>query len=315
MTACGEPSAAAYDAAVRAPGDGPPGPWTDLERPPLRAPALRRALTEPHGGSPPAWRAVEVVPSIASTNAEVASRALAGEAEGLVLVADHQSAGRGRLGRSWVSPPGAGLAISVLLRPGESGAGVPVSRWSWIGLLAGVAAVQALTRTCGLPARLKWPNDVLVPVAPGGPAGKVAGILAEVVPGASGPQAVVLGVGINVSQQADELPTAESTSLRLAGSATTDRDTVLRAFLRALAAEYRRWTAAGGDPRRSGVGAAYREACATIGSQVRVELPSEVVEGLADGIDDDGHLLLWCDGAVRTLTAGDVVHVRPAPTG
>jgi BirA family biotin operon repressor/biotin-[acetyl-CoA-carboxylase] ligase len=300
---------------VRAPGDGPLGPWTDLERPPLRATALRRALTEPHGEIPAAWRAVEVVASIGSTNAEVASRALAGEPEGLVLVADHQSAGRGRLGRGWVSPPGAGLAISVLLRPGEAGAGVPTSRWSWIGLLAGVAAVQALTRTCGLPARLKWPNDVLVPVAPGGPAGKVAGILSEVVPGASGPQAVVLGVGINVSQRADELPTAESTSLRLAGSATTDRDTVLRSFLRALASDYRGWAVAGGDPRGSGVGAAYREACATIGSQVRVELPTGAVEGLADGIDDDGHLLLWCDGAVRTLSAGDVVHVRPAPTG
>jgi BirA family biotin operon repressor/biotin-[acetyl-CoA-carboxylase] ligase len=145
----------------------------------------------------------------------------------------------------------------------------------------------------------------------------VAGILAEVVSGASGPQAVVLGVGINVSQRADELPTPESTSLRLAGSATTDRDTVLRAFLRALAATYRGWSAAGGDPRRSGVGAAYREACATIGSQVRVELPSgAVLEGLADGIDDDGHLLmLTSDGAVRTLAAGDVVHLRPAPTG
>jgi BirA family biotin operon repressor/biotin-[acetyl-CoA-carboxylase] ligase len=297
---------------VRAPDDGPPGPWTDLERPPLRAQALRRALTEPHGGRPPAWRAVEVVASVGSTNAEVAARALAGEPEGLVLVADHQSAGRGRLGRSWVSPPGAGLAVSVLLRPGESGAGVPVSRWSWIGLLAGVAAVRALRRTCGLPASLKWPNDVLVPVAPGGPAGKVAGILAEVVAGTAGPQAVVLGVGINVSQRADELTTGQATSLRLAGSATTDRDTVLRALLRALSDAYRGWTAAAGDPR-SGVGAAYREACVTVGSQVRVELPTGVVEGIADGIDDDGHLLLWSDGAVRTLTAGDVVHVRPGP--
>jgi len=313
---------------VQPPGDGPPpGPWTDLGRPPLRAEALRRALTAPHGSAPAAWRAVEVVDTTGSTNADLVRRAQAGEPEGLVLIADHQSAGRGRIGRSWVAPPRSGLAVSVLLRPGRpadpggpAGPAVPPSRWSWIGLLAGVAAVEALTRACGLPARLKWPNDILVPVAPGGPAGKVGGVLAEVVAGGSQPQAVVLGVGINVTQQPGELPTPEATSLLLAGAATTDRDTVVRAYLRALAVRYRRWREAAGDPRGSGVAAAYREACATIGARVRVELPSgEVLEGLADGVDGDGRLLLLDDGrqdgGTRALAAGDVVHLRPAPGG
>ena len=310
--------------------DSPPPPWTDLARPPLRAAALRAALVT---GPAAVWRDVEVVASTGSTNADVAERARAGAREGLVLVADDQRAGRGRLGRSRELPPRSGLAVSVLLRPGSAGnrsAGtaddalpgdrlpaVEASRWSWLPLVAGVAAVDALTRVAGLPARLKWPNDVLVP--PDGRPGadpdalaKVCGILAEVVTTPTGP-AVVLGAGINVSQQRSELPVPTATSLLLAGSATTDRDTVLRAYLRALADRYRAWRAASGDPRASGIGAAYREACVTIGRQVAVHLPSgEPLTGCAEGVDDDGRLLLsGADGRPRALAAGDVVHVRP----
>ena len=295
--------------------------WADLSRPPLRAPEVSRNLP---------WRAVEVVAGTGSTNADVAARAAAGEPEGLVLVADHQTAGRGRRDRAWESPPRAGLAVSVLLRPGLPPASVPPARWSWLSLLAGLAVTDALIGTCGLPAGLKWPNDVLVDGA------KVAGLLAEVVPhrpagrpagrpaaaprDPAGPDAaVVLGIGLNVSQRREELPVTTgtpATSLVLAGAAATDRLPVLRAVLRRLADRYAAWTAAAGDPRASGIAAAYRERCLTIGTRVRVDLPDgSTVTGMAEGVDDDGRLLVRGGagaGGVHALVAGDVVHVRPA---
>jgi BirA family biotin operon repressor/biotin-[acetyl-CoA-carboxylase] ligase len=287
--------------------------WSDLRRPPLRQAALARALT----GEPAAsWRAVEVVPRTGSTNADLAGRARAGEPEGLVLAADHQDAGRGRLGRSWSAPPRSSLAVSVLLRPAVD----PV-RWSWLPLLTGVAVVDALTRVCGLSAGLKWPNDVLVPqpVIGGRPEDgerlKVCGVLAEAVPGVGGtPDAAVVGFGLNVDQDRDELPVPQATSLRLAGAATLDRDTVLRACLRALGVRYHAWMDAGGDPRASGIGAAYREACLTLGLEVEVRLPGhDPVRGTAEEVDDDGRLVVTEPGGTRhALAAGDVVHVRPA---
>jgi BirA family biotin operon repressor/biotin-[acetyl-CoA-carboxylase] ligase len=328
-----------------------PQTWNDLNRPPLRADALRAALVS---GPVALWRELEVLPSTGSTNADLAERARAGAVEGLVLVTDDQQAGRGRLGRSWTAPPRSGLAVSVLLRPGEPVPGdrlpgdrlpgdrlpddrlpgapfvsgswseVEQVRWSWLPLLAGLAAVDILTRICGLPARLKWPNDVLVPAdglvpsqvgAPACPAGewqKVGGILAETVTTPAGP-AVVLGTGINVSQRRAELPFQAATSLVLAGAAVTDRDTVLRAYLRALAERYQAWRAAAGDPRASGIAPAYREVCVTIGCPVVVHLPAaEPVTGMAEGVDDDGRLLVaTAAGELRALVAGDVVHVRP----
>lgn len=299
-----------------------PNPWSDLDRPPLRAPALQAALTR---GAAACWRELEVLPSTGSTNADLAERARAGAEEGLVLVTDDQRAGRGRLGRSWEVPPRTGLAVSVLLTPEAPGPGgepaADRTRWAWLPLLAGVAVVDALTRICGLPARLKWPNDVLVPAdglaprdraAADSPLLKVCGILAEVVTSPAGP-VVVLGAGINVGQQQAELPVDTATSLLLAGSATTDRDTVLRAYLRALADRYRDWRRAGGDPRASGLAAAYRESCVTIGREVAVHLPTgDPVTGQAEGVDDDGQLLVRTpDGSVRAMAAGDVVHVRP----
>jgi BirA family biotin operon repressor/biotin-[acetyl-CoA-carboxylase] ligase len=294
-------------------------PWTDLERPPLRQAALARALAQRPDA---AWRAVEVVARTGSTNADVAARARAGEPEGLVLVADHQEAGRGRLGRSWEAPPRAGLAVSILVRPP-----VDPARWSWLPLLAGLGVVDALRRTCGLPAGLKWPNDVLVPEPVRGQAPelgerrKVCGVLAEAVTGPDGaPAAAVVGFGLNVDQHRAELPVPTATSLRLAGAATLDRDTVLRACLRAIAVRYRAWLDAAGDPRLSGIGAAYREACLTLGRQVEVRLPGpgdggggeDVVRGVAEEVDDDGRLVVATADGLRMLAAGDVAHVRPA---
>ena len=304
-----------------------PSPFRDLDRPPLREPALRRALQAPDGP----WRRIEVVAQTGSTNADLVARARAGEEAGLVLVADHQSAGRGRLARPWTTPPRAALAASVLLRP----EGVPPARLGWLSLLAGVAVTDTLVRRCGLAAVLKWPNDVLIAGAAPGQDGerKVCGVLAEAVPGSPGAgpgradpggPAVVVGVGINVTQTAQELPeptgtALAATSLRLAGAATTDRDTVLRDYLRRLADRYADFVAADGDPRARGLAATYRQRCATLGRQVELHLPDGAVErGTADEVDDDGQLVVRLTagtdaGRLRAFAAGDVVHARARP--
>jgi BirA family biotin operon repressor/biotin-[acetyl-CoA-carboxylase] ligase len=294
------------DAAPASRPDATAAPWSDLSRPPLSQAALRASLTS---GDVPAWRAVEVTRQTGSTNADLAERARGGEPAGLVVTTDDQLAGRGRLAREWTVPPRSSIAVSVLLAPTPS-----AERWGWLPLLAGVALVRTLTRIGGLAAVLKWPNDVLVP-EPGGDLQlyKVSGILAEVVASPGGPQ-VVIGTGINVSQTRTELPVSQATSLKLAGAANIDRDTLLRAYLRELSTGYRAWQDADGDPRRSGLGAAYREACATIGRSVELHLPGrEPLLGRCDGIDDDGRLLLLDgSGVVHAYAAGDVVHVRPA---
>ncbi len=281
--------------------------WSDLDRPPLRQTALRTALTVGQD----AWRSVDVVAETGSTNADLLERARAGEPGGAVLVADSQNEGRGRLGRAWQIPPRAGLSVSVLVRPPT-----PMETWNWLSLATGVAVTDALIRICGLPATLKWPNDVLVPsngIGNGvndyaGDRLKVAGILAEV---AGGEPAVVIGIGMNVSQDESELPVPTATSLRLAGSATTDRDTVLRAVLRALSRRLSEY-----ESNLPGLAAAYRERCSTIGATVRAELPGGLIRtGVAEGVDDAGRLLLRADDdSVTALSAGDVVHIRPQET-
>lgn len=280
------------------PAAGEPGRFTDLARPPLSERSLRSALLGDGG-----WRALEVVEATGSTNDDLAERARAGEAEGLVRVAEVQLGGRGRLGRVWQSPPRSGLTVSVLLRPR-----VPQELWGWVPLLTGLAVARAVRSRCGLPAVLKWPNDVLV--GPGGVRGpgpdprKVAGVLAEV----PAPGAVVVGVGLNVTTTREELPVPTATSLVLEGAATTDRDTVLRALLRELRTAYDDWQH---DPEA--VRSAYREACDTLGRDVEATLPDgSAVQGRATGVDDSGRLLVW-DGARETVVgAGDVLHVRRA---
>ena len=157
-------------------------------------------------GSPPGlWREVRVVEETGSTNADLLAQARSGAGEGLVLVAEAQTSGRGRMGRRWISPPRRSLTFSVLLRPA-----VPAGRLGWLPLLAGVAVASALQQTAGVDARLKWPNDVLVDGA------KIAGILAE-----RWTNAVVIGTGINVLQHRGELPVPTATSLLVAQGAGT----------------------------------------------------------------------------------------------
>lgn len=285
----------------------PRGRWSDLERPPLRAAELRSALVWPDG----LWTRLDVTDVTGSTNADLAEAARTGDAlPGTVLVAEEQTSGRGRLGRTWSAPARSGLIFSVLLDPEPR---VPAGRLSWLPLLAGVATATALSRAAGVDTSLKWPNDILVPVA--GEERKVGGILAEHARTPAGP-AVVLGIGLNVSVHADEIPVPTAGSLLLAGARTTDRDPLLRAVLRSLADWYTRWVDAAGDPDASGVHAAYAAGCATLGRPVRAELPGgEELRGEAAALDGEGRLVVVAaDGARHPVTAADIVHVRGGGT-
>ena len=241
--------------------------------------------------------AVEVVGQAPSTNALVAQRAAGGAPEGLVVVAEHQTAGRGRLDRSWETPARAALTFSVLLRPD-----VPPAAWPWLPLLAGLAVDTAL-RGAGVPADLKWPNDVLV-------AGrKVAGILVERIEAEGGPAAVV-GIGVNVSMTAEELPVPTATSLTVEGFAV-DRTDLLRGILAALREHGEAWRDVDGQ---EWLRETYAARCVTAhGQRVSVLLPSgDTLVGEGLGIADTGALRVHVEGEVVEVNAGDVVHVRPA---
>lgn len=272
-----------------------PVTYDDLRRPPLDLLALSRALTKP--GS--LWRDVVVLQESPSTNAVVAERARQGEAGGLVVVAEHQTAGRGRLDRVWVTPARAALTFSFLVTPDR----VPAVRWPWLPLLAGIAVAEGVRRVTDVPCELKWPNDVLVADQ------KLAGILVERVERPSGPAAVV-GVGLNVSASREELPVPTATSLALEDAATLDRSVILREVLRTFESLYVEWLADEGDPAR-GLHQSYVRRCATIGRRVRVDLPTgEQVDGEAAAVDSDGRLHVRTGSGERVLGAGDVVHVR-----
>ncbi|MFJ1745466.1 biotin--[acetyl-CoA-carboxylase] ligase [Streptomyces sp. NPDC088116] len=294
--------------------------WSDLERPPLNVRELRRGLVLPGG----LWTSLDVVAETGSTNSDLAARAAGGAAEGAVLIAEEQTAGRGRLDRRWSAPARSGLFFSVLLRPGPD---VPVERYGWLPLLAGVAVATGLSRAAGVDTSLKWPNDLLVTVD--GEERKAGGILADRAvlgtgpgpgpgaavqaagPGAGG-DAVVVGIGLNVSLKASELPVPTAGSLALANAVSLDRDTLLRGVLRSLERWYGEWRTAGGDPGLSGLQEAYVAQCATLGRTVRAELPGgRELLGEAVAVDVDGRLVLVTgDGVRHAVGAGDVVHAR-----
>lgn len=243
-------------------------------------------------GAPTDW-VVEVVDTAPSTNAVVAERARAGAGEGLVVVAEHQTSGRGRLDRTWETPPRSGLTFSVLLRPRS-----PAADWPWFPLLTGYAVSRALRRS-GAVVGLKWPNDVLLDDH------KLAGILTERVETPAGP-ALVVGIGVNVAMTREQLPVPEATSLAVAGL-EVDRTELLGGLLGALSSEYAAFERGATAALRS----AYVGACVTVGRQVEVILPSgQRVIGEATGIDEGGRLLVATPTGVVPVSAGDVVHAR-----
>lgn len=239
------------------------------------------------------WTSLEVVATTGSTNADLLAR---GGPEGQVLVAEEQTAGRGRMGRSWVSEPGAALTFSVLLRP----VSVPAFRRGWLPLLAGIAVATAVRSAAHVPATLKWPNDVLAGDR------KLAGILAE-----QSADAAVIGIGLNVATPAAALPVPAATSLLVEGSDVA-REPLLAEILRS----FERWYAPfreDPDPARTGLLDEYRTLCATLGRPVRVELPGgRTLPGIAEDIDMDGRLLVRDADttSVTPISAGDIIHLR-----
>jgi BirA family transcriptional regulator, biotin operon repressor / biotin---[acetyl-CoA-carboxylase] ligase len=239
-----------------------------------------------------------VLPEAGSTNTELVR--LAGEEPGAwpapaVLVTDHQTAGRGRLGRTWTARAGDSLAMSVLLRPA-----VPRERLGWLSLAGGAAMTEAL-RGLGVAAAAKWPNDVLI----GGR--KVCGVLAEALPDGG----VVVGAGLNHATPRDALPVPTATSLAIEGGPTSP-DVLVAAYLRRLLALVGAFEATGGDPERSGLRTAVLAVSDTIGRQVRISLPDGPIVGQAVDIDDAGRIVVDRGPALGTTACatGDVEHLR-----
>jgi BirA family biotin operon repressor/biotin-[acetyl-CoA-carboxylase] ligase len=270
----------------------------DALRPPLDAAALRAELI----GTGLGWRQLEVVEQTGSTNADLLARASSGtDIAGAVLIAEHQTAGRGRHGRGWSATPRAQITMSV----GVSIVDVPSPGWGWLPLATGVAVVDTvipLLQGTGMQAGLKWPNDVLAG-PPDSPA-KLAGILAEV----SKP-VVVIGLGLNVTQAPEEIDGGGATSLLDLGVAAPDRTRLLCGLLAELGRRIVAWRAARGADWA--LAADYRTRSLTIGARVRAQLPGDKeVVGTASGIDDQGRLCLESDGETVVVAAGDVVHLR-----
>jgi len=243
---------------------------------------------------------VRLFDEVASTNDEALDEARQGGPEGVVVVADSQTAGRGRQGRAWSARPGTALLVSVLLRPP-----LPVERFPLVLMAVGLAAADGVEKAAGFRPGLKWPNDLVT-----GDDRKLAGVLAESAPGEE--QGLVVGVGINVS--------AGAYPPELAGSAATceeeakcpvDRSELLVSFLEALEGRYAPMVdAAGRDAMRE----VYRACSATIGRRVRVELPGgALLEGRASHVGGNGQLVvLGDDKAYTVVSAGDVTHLHPA---
>lgn len=238
------------------------------------------------------WPRTDVVAETGSTNADLLARASGGEdIAGSALLAEHQTAGRGRHGRSWSAPPRSQLSISI----GVDAADVPTDAWGWLPLLTGVAVVETVRERYGIDAGLKWPNDVLVDD------GKLAGILAEVAPG----QRVVIGIGLNVSLTVDELPDPRAVSLTMLGAENPDRTELAANLLRALDSRIQQWRT-GSTPM-----ADYRNYSRTLGTRVKALLPGDAeLRGTAVDIDESGRLLIDDGTATQTVAAGDITHLR-----
>ncbi len=261
---------------------------------------------------------VRWVAETGSTNADALALARDGAAEGVVLVADHQSAGRGRHGRTWIAPPGASLLVSVLLRP-------PASVLGATTMATAVAAAEAVETVAGVSPRLKWPNDLVWPGDGSTPDRKLAGLLAEAdwptgsdiaagwrAPGPGERAVVVVGLGLNVNWP-EELPPAAAELAETAVAVNhltgrnVDREDLLGALLGRLEHHYGELLAHGAGA----VTACWRERSATLGRRVRVDLGREDVVGTAVDVTPEGHLVVEpVEGGRRTFAVGDVIHLR-----
>lgn len=283
------------------------------ERPPLDVIALSDESFLAAHGIPQ----LTVVESTGSTNADLllgASENPAAYPDLTVLAAEHQTAARGRLDRRWEAPARSSVSVSLVLRPvNADGRPLPTQSYSWLSLLGALALREALLDTAGIPAELKWPNDVLVRGR------KIAGILAQLGPmhgGAVPP--VVLGTGLNVTLTTAELPVPNATSVLLEDPATVDRTVLLKSYLSRFAVLYRSFCNADGDPAAGMAGGhslhkRVEAVLTTLGKQVRAHLPGDhEIIGHASRLDDYGSLMVVDSGGhEHVVTAGDVVHLRP----
>lgn len=239
---------------------------------------------------------IRSVEETGSTNADLLALARGGAPEGIVLVADHQTAGRGRAGRSWVAPAGASLLLSALVRPPARVAGVS-------SMAMALAASDAVDDVAGVRPRLKWPNDLVWPGDGSAADRKLAGILAEAHWPSENEVAVVIGIGLNVNwpkELPEELRDIATAISHVAGR-EVDREEVLVHLVERLDQRYEELLA--GD-----IVGSWRERSATLGRRVRVDLGRETVEGVAHDVTDEGHLIV----GDRTIAVGDVVHLRNA---
>ena len=244
---------------------------------------------------------VRLLASTGSTNADLARLLSEGATTPIVVVAEEQTAGRGRLDRTWTSPAGASLLMSVGVHPG-----LPVATWGWLPLLAGVAVTRAIADSTGFIVNLKWPNDVVC-----GDSGirKMGGILAERTPAGD----AIIGIGLNVDLRHDERPVPSATSLWMEGAGRVPRDVVLCAIVSSLLDVVDQWVAAGGDTQRSGLAAEYASRCVTLGQTVTVDQPGgRSVTGVATAISEAGALIVVTPNGSHTVSAGDVRHLRPS---
>jgi BirA family biotin operon repressor/biotin-[acetyl-CoA-carboxylase] ligase len=279
----------------------------NIDRIALDANALQAACSIPG----PTWRRIDVISETGSTNADLISRASSGEdIAGTVLTADNQTAGRGRNGRIWSALPCAQISMSMGVPTND----IPASAWGWVPLLTGLAVVDAIADVAGVEAGLKWPNDVLA----GPDRHKLAGILAEVAAPAS---VIVVGVGINVSLEADELPDAAlgmATSLRVLGARNQDRVALIAAVLAHMARRVDGLRRSGGAD--AGLVDEYTARSLTVGSRVRATMPGDrEVVGDALAVDEQGRLHIQTGiqtgidtgSDIAVVSAGDIVHLRP----
>ena len=259
------------------------------------AETLTREAIVPHLQTRWLGATLHCVAELDSTNTTARELAAAGAVHGTVVIADAQRAGRGRLGRSWVSPPGTNLYLSAVLR-----CDAPADRLSQISLLAGVAVCETAQAWCD--AEIKWPNDVLS----GGR--KVAGILAEM-DGAGAARVIVLGIGVNLNAALDDFPPElrdKAGSLRLAAGRPIDRPYFIGRLLTNLEVRYEQWRREGFEP----IAAAWRRLAPLIGRTIRVQEPGAIVEGTVLDIDADGALRLRLPtGGEHRVVAGDVTVV------
>jgi BirA family biotin operon repressor/biotin-[acetyl-CoA-carboxylase] ligase len=240
-------------------------------------------------------RGVEVHTSIGSTNDRARELLDEPDGEGRAVVTEQQTAGRGRRGRTWISPPGRNLMLSVAVRPQLAAA----DAWR-LGLAAALAARSACAAMA--PVALKWPNDI---VSDDG--AKVGGLLLETTIGGDRVTSAVIGIGININWPRAEMPpgiAGDATSLSELAGVSIDRAELLSSLLDALDAELLA-VESGHSPL-----ARYRQACATLGTEVGVETASGRVEGRAVEIDERGALVIQAPAGRVALTSGEIVRVR-----